>query len=307
MYATGATEHDHIVHEARRRAMSFEQVMGTVQGMLTATDALAAVAARLSLGSGGSEVDADIGAGLEAVWAAAGLPDLESLAPPQQAMVLAIIRLYFAQAEDLMREPGRAPGWTYTDPLVLEGFGRGSMMVPTMLAADPDLARVTSLLDVGTGIGLLAVSAANVWPEATIVGIDVWEPALERARANVRDAGLESRITLRNQDVAAIDDVDAFDCAWVPTFFLSEKTLAEATPKLARALRRGGWIVCGVFSPPPNPLARTTTELRTTRSGGYNLDDERAVELLDGAGFTDIHTMTPTGPSPLKYIVGRKP
>src|SRR5262245_24008194 len=173
--------------------MSFEQVMGTIQGMLTATDALAAIAARLSLGTSASEVDPDVGASLEAVWAAAGLPDLESLEPPEQAMVLSMIRLYFAQADDLLREPGRAPGWTFTDPLVLEGFGRGSMMVPTMLASDPDLANVTSLLDVGTGIGLLAVSATNVWPEEKVVGIDVWEPALDRARAHVGEAGVEGR------------------------------------------------------------------------------------------------------------------
>jgi SAM-dependent methyltransferase len=286
--------------------MSFEQVMGTVQGMLTTTDALAAIAARLSLGNGAAESDPDVGASLEAVWAAAGLPDLESLEPQQQAMVLSMIRLYFAQADDLLREPGRAPGWTYTDPLVLEGFGRGSMMVPTMLANDPDLANVTSLLDVGTGIGLLAVSAASVWPGATVVGIDVWEPALERARANVHGAGLDGRITLRNQDVGEIDDVDAFDCAWVPTFFIPEKTLSEATPRIARALRSGGRIVYGLFSPPPNPLARATTELRTTRSGGCNLDDDRAGELLRGAGFTDIRTLVPPGPAPLKCVVGCK-
>jgi tRNA A58 N-methylase Trm61 len=181
------------------------------------------------------------------------------------------------------------------------------MMVPTILANDPDLANVTSLLDVGTGIGLLAVSAANVWPDARIVGIDVWEPALDRARANVRDARLEDRITLRNQDVSAIDDVDEFDCAWVPTFFIPEKTLAEATPRIARALRSGGRIVYGLFSTPPNPLARATTELRTTRSGGCNLDDERAIELLRGAGFTEVRTIVPPGPAPLKYAVGRKP
>jgi precorrin-6B methylase 2 len=286
--------------------MSFEQVMGTVQGMLNATDALAAIGARLSLGTGASQVDPDVGASLEAVWAAAGLPDLEALEPQHQAMVLSMIRLYFAQADDLLHEPGRAPGWTFTDPLILEGFGRGSMMVPMMLARDPELANVTSLLDVGTGIGLLAVSAANVWPEATVVGIDVWEPALDRARANVRDAGLDARITLRNQDVSAIDDVDRYDCAWVPTFFIPEKTLAEATPRIARALRSGGRIVFGMFSPAPNPLARATSELRTTRSGGCTLDDDRAAELLRGAGFTEIRTIAPPGPAPLVYVVGRK-
>ena len=65
-------------------------------------------------------------------------------------MALNIVRLYFAMANELLNDPGRPPGWTYTDPLVLEGMGRGSMMIPPILAAAPEFERVTSLLDVGT-------------------------------------------------------------------------------------------------------------------------------------------------------------
>ena len=46
-----------------------------------------------------------------------------------------------------------------------------------------------------------------MWPAAQVVGIDVWEPSLERK--NVGGAGLDGRITLRNQDLVALDDVDA--------------------------------------------------------------------------------------------------
>ena len=116
-------------------------------------------------------------------------------------MVLNIIRLFFAESQDLLSEPARAPGWTFTDPTILEGMGRASMMIPNLLANAPELANVTLPPDVGTGVGWLAVGAANRWPAATVVGIDVWEPALERARANVRGAGLDDRITLRNQEV----------------------------------------------------------------------------------------------------------
>ncbi len=213
--------------------MSFEQVMGTVQGMLAATDALAAIGAELSVKTSGIDGDPAVDAALDEVWAAAGLPELSSLAPPQQAMVLGLIRLYFAQANDLLGDPGRAPGWTYTDPLVLEGMGRGSMLIPQLLAGAPEFASVTSFLDVGVGVGLLAVSAANVWPGAKIVGLDVWEPALERARANVNAAGLDERIELRNQDIATLDEVDRYDCAWLPTFFLSETALTTALPHIA--------------------------------------------------------------------------
>src|SRR5439155_7584910 len=199
-------------------SMSFEQLMGTVQGMSTAMDALAAIGAELSLKTSGARADPSIESALARLIEAAGVPDLDELAPPQQAMVLALIRMFFGQAADLLAEPERSPGWTFTDPYVLDGYGRGSMMVPMRLAAEPELANVTSFLDVGAGVGLLAVSATNVWPAASVVGIDVWEPSLERGRANVGAAGLDDRITLRNQDLIALDDVDAFDCASLPAF-----------------------------------------------------------------------------------------
>ena len=97
---------------------------------------------------------------LRGVLEAAGLTGLDELAPQQQAIVASLARLYVHQADELLEAPGRSAGWTFTDPVILDGWGRGSMMVPPAIkAAHPDLADVTSFLDVGTGVGLLAVSA----------------------------------------------------------------------------------------------------------------------------------------------------
>jgi tRNA A58 N-methylase Trm61 len=156
-------------------------------------------------------------------------------------------------------------------------------------------------------VGWLAVSAANVWPKATVVGIDVWEPALERARTNVHEAGLDDRVTLRNQDVTALDDVDAYDCAWVPTFFIPEDALTAGLSKIARAVRHGGWIVLGRFEPPPNPLAQATTTLRTIRSGGSILDVKRSTELLGGMGCTSIRELERSATIPIGFVIGQKP
>ncbi len=287
--------------------MPFEDVMMSIQRMLVATDALAAIGAELSLkGPGPDNSDPKVRTALSSVSAAAGI-DLESLAPPQQAMVLGLIRLFFAQADDLLQHPGRAPGWTYTDPFVLDGMGRGSMMIPQLLAATPEFGSVTSLLDVGTGVGLLAVSAASVWPDAAIVGIDVWEPALERARANVHDAGLDDRVTLRNQDVTTLDDVEAYDGAWLPTFFLGEDAMPAALTNVTRALRPDGWIALGLFASPPDPVAQATTTLRTIRSGGTDLDAKRAADALRDAGYESIRSIDPSGPAPMAFVVGQKP
>ena len=77
--------------------------------------------------------------------------------------------------------------------------------------------------DIGTGVGLLAVSAARVWPECAVTGIDVWEPSLELARRNVTAAGLGHRIEIRRQDVLDLDDADRYDCVWLPSFFFGPR------------------------------------------------------------------------------------
>lgn len=288
--------------------MSFEDVMGALDRWEVATSALAAVGAELTLKQSDAAAPPEIVTALRAVSEAAGLGDLDDLAPQQQAVVVSLVRLYLRQAADLLDEPAREPGWTFTDPVILDGWGRGSSLVPTLISGSvPELGEVNTLLDVGTGVGLLAVAATSVWPTVTVVGIDRWEPSLVRARANVKQAGLDDRITLRNQDLVDLDDVDQYDCAWVPTFFLTEPVLTEALPRILHALRPGGWVVLGRFESPSDPLADATSALRTIRGGGFDLDTKRAVELLENAGYDSVHSAPPPGPVPLELIVGQKP
>jgi precorrin-6B methylase 2 len=288
--------------------MTFEEIMPKVMQWSTAAEALAALSAHLTLAQSGTEAPPEIADALRKVLDAAGLTDIDQLPPPQQAMVASLAKLYVHQASELVEAPGRAAGWSFTDPVILDGWGRGSMMVPPVIkAAHPDLADVTSFLDVGTGVGLLAVSAANVWPNATVVGIDVWDPSLERARANVAGAGLDGRVTLRKQALTEVSDTDAFDCAWVPTFFLTEADLEKALPAIIESLHPGGWVVLGLMHTPPDPVATAIFELRTIRGGGCVLTAERAIELLDAAGCTDGHSVPPTPPNPLELILGQRP
>src|SRR5215831_16697325 len=226
--------------------MSFEDVMTVVGRWLTATEAFAAVGAELTLQQGPEPGHPVVLDALQSVSAAAGLSGLDELTGPQRQMVTGLIRMGLHQACDLLDDPARPPGWTFTDPAILQGWGRGSAMIPGALAATaPELAGVRSFLDVGTGIGLLAIAAAGAWPEAAVVGIDIWGPSLDAAAANVRAAGLADRITIRDQDVTALDDVDAYDCAWFPTFFVTEAVFEAAMPRLCRAVRPGGWLVLG--------------------------------------------------------------
>src|SRR5207302_402264 len=124
----------------------------------------------------------------------------------------------------------------------------------------------------------------------TVVGVDVWEPALERARANVAAAGLDSRIELRDQDVRKLDDVDRYDLVWVPTFFFTADDLPVVLERVTRATCSGGHVVAGRYQPPPDPLARATIKLRTLRDGGGMFDAELLVATLQAAGCVDVRS-----------------
>ena len=285
--------------------MSMQEMTAVITRFQAATDALAALGARLGIGEGDT-VAPDILAAIDDVLAAAGVSDVDGLEPQQRAMMAGLIRTMFAQSADLLGCPSRDAGWSYTDPVLLEGVGRASMMMPTLLRGSGELTGVSSLLDIGTGVGLLAVSAARVWPECTVTGIDVWEPSLELARRNVAAAGLNHRIEIRRQDILDLADADRYDCVWLPSFFFGPGVLAAALPKIIAATRPGGHVVAAHYEPPPDLLPRTTMRLRTIRDGGSMLDAGGAAGLLRGAGCQDVHSLARTWPVPFGFVTGRK-
>lgn len=287
--------------QEKEAPVSMQEVMSAVGRLQCAADALAAVGARAADTEG--TMPAEVAAAVDDVLAAAGIPDLSELPPPQRAMVAAYVRSAFGQATDVLGAPTKL-SWSYTDPAVLEGQGRGSTMMPTFINQTGEIGEVASFLDVGTGVGWLAVGATQVWPGCTVVGIDTWEPALERARNNVAEAGVADRIELRNQSVADLDDTDRFDLTWVPSFFLSAETLIAAAERILAATRTGGQVVVGRYNPPPDPLAEAALRLRTVRDGGSWLPTEEIVGILESAGWSDVRQL-PTPPT-FSFIAGRK-
>ena len=288
--------------------MAFEDVIPVTSRLQVQVEALAAIGAVLALKSSREDAPEELVAALNAVCLAAGVGDLNQLAPPHEATLLSLVRSTLLQAVDLVDNPARGIGWAYTEPAILDGWGRGSAMVPNLIAgAHEDLRDVGSFLDVGTGVGLLALAAANLWPTASVVGIDVWEPSLSRARENVERAEMQERVEIRNQNVVDIADVDRYDCVWVPTFFLTEQVLLDALPKLVAATRPGGWITLGRFAPPPDPLFHAVVSLRTIRAGGCNVDADRAMELLEKVGCASPHVAPRSGPAPLELVIGQRP
>ncbi len=156
-------------------------------------EALAALGAQLALRREGATPDPAVGELLRRVTAHIDPEGLAGLDAAQEAILLNYIRTFFRQALDLLENPSRPSGWTYEDPLILQTIGQASRLAVErmdMLRGEyPAIARVLSapgaFLDVGAGVGWLAIQAAMTWPQMRVTGLDIFEPALKLAAQNL--------------------------------------------------------------------------------------------------------------------------
>jgi SAM-dependent methyltransferase len=162
-----------------------------------------------------------------------------------------------------------------------------------------------AFLDIGTGVAWLAIEAARVWPALRVVGIDIWEPSLALARGNIAASGMQDRIALRNQSVVDLDDRDAFTIVWYPAPFLPFAIAATALENACKALVPGGWLVFGIFPPPPDPLGEALAALKIVRCGGHPWTASEVEDRLRGLGLEDVEIFSPGSISWLAF--GRKP
>ena len=70
------------------------------------------------------------------------------------------------------------------------------------LIEDPQA--VTSVLDLCTGSGCLAILAADIFPNAVVDAVELSPDALAVARINVKDHGLEARVILHQGDLSTV-------------------------------------------------------------------------------------------------------
>jgi hypothetical protein len=74
--------------------------------------------------------------------------------------------------------------------------------------------------------------------------------------------------------------------------------------RIHRALAPGGWLIFGLYAPPPNKLGEALTNLRIVRSGGHPWTTNEAREQLEVAGFERVESVS-TSPY-VVFVVGRR-
>ena len=148
-----------------------------------------------------------------------------------------------------------------------------------------------AFLDVGTGAGGIVIAMCRAHEGLHAVGLDISAVAVTAARGQVAEAGLGSRAKIREQSVAAIEDVDAFDLLWVPQLFLPEPVLAQALPRLQRAARPGAGLLMPILTNSHTGVRGAATDLRNLMTGGGTLSAQAARTMLRTAGFSRVETV----------------
>jgi len=211
---------------------------------------------------------------------------------------------------------GEAALWGGQSDEALLAQGRASAQGPPLMARSvfPELAGLLDalgrprarMLDVGTGVAALAVAYAELFPQLTVVGIDVLPRVLALASATVAASPAADRVVLREQDVGTLDEPDTYALAWLPAPFVPPGPVKAGVERLRQALVPGGWLVLAHGKFGGNPLENAVSRFKTVVYGGTALDDGEASALLRTSGFEDVRSM-PTPPGAPALTCGRRP
>lgn len=167
----------------------------------------------------------------------------------------------------------------------------------------------TSILDVATGTGDLAILLARKTDASKITGIDLSEGMIEIGRKKIKQAALDDKITLCQGDCLNLPMPDAtFDAVTVAYGVRNFENLLAGYREMLRVIRPGGSITVIELATPVSPLVRPLYRLYTrwiipalgrmvskdVRAYSYLPESIAAVaqrdsmtSLMTKAGFTD--------------------
>ncbi|MFP5078117.1 SAM-dependent methyltransferase [Rhizobium sp. YIM 134829] len=283
---------------------SFQDELGT---LLRGVDAIAALGAALKLHALGADPHPDVP--LRTALQHLVPSGVEEVDPKTAGFLSKLIIARLAEAQDFLAKPDRGPGWSQVVSPLMHAMGEASRMVPhhmhALAATRPGLAAALRgrMLDVGTGIGALALEALSLEPTLQVVGLDIWPEALAEAEARRRESPYGDRLELRNEDVTALTETSAYTLAWLPTPFMPRPVAEAALDRLVVSLQPNGWLVTVTFAIPADPAGAAIGRLRLLRAGGYPWTAEELSGALQARGLQEVEAI-PLGPTIM--FIGRR-
>jgi len=93
----------------------------------------------------------------------------------------------------------------------------------------------SKILDVGTGTGLVALMMAQRFPDASVVGIDICDEAVEEAVCNVQQSPFCDRVSIKKKDFKTIECGEKYDAVVCnPPYFVNSLKCPTEGRTLAR-------------------------------------------------------------------------
>lgn len=193
-------------------------------------------------------------------------------------------------------------GPSSTKALIAATHRIANLAAPALVAA-LNLQGIQRMLDLGAGSGAYTMAVLKAHPEATAELLDL--PAVLRvATRNIREAGLEQRVTLRAEDFQVAPLGSGFDLVLLS--YVMHLYPAESNRRLlARAfdaLAPGGRLVIHDYvlnadkTAPRHAALYALNMLVTTRAGSVcSLDEHRAD--LEVVGFSAVQKVSMLGPT----------
>jgi 2-polyprenyl-3-methyl-5-hydroxy-6-metoxy-1,4-benzoquinol methylase len=252
----------------------------------------------------------------ETYEAVAGLQPM--LADEAIGQLLANLRTTYQQSRDLVDRAKRrtlSAGWAYTDPEILYAQGASGRAGARAMAEQgvPQLpglverlsAPSASFLDVGVGVGVIAIEMCRAYPRLHVVGLEPADAPRRGALANIEAAGFSDRIEIRDLRVEDLADVEAYDLVYLPQVFLPEDAFVRGLTTVWRALRPGGWLSLPAISAAGDDFQATLSRLRNTLWGGGARLPQEVAEAVTRSGFTDVQVRSVGGPR--HTVLARRP
>ena len=191
-------------------------------------------------------------------------------------------------------------GWTGEDLELVRNQGHGSAAWADLIADDllhslPQASVALHsgrgrFLDVGTGVAAISRALCGRFAGLKCLGLDVLSQVLRLAREEVRYAGLEQQIELREQSVAELDESAVFDLAWVPQMFIPRLELEAGLQRVLGALRPGGGVIVPTNAPPgcADQMEQAVMVHAGHVLGGGPIEVSEAQAMLLQAGYVDV-------------------
>lgn len=208
------------------------------------------------------------------------------------------------------------PGWRHTDPEALQAQGKATAPSFRYLA-DAVFPRLAGLagrlqspevrfLDVGAGVGAIALVLCERYPQLRIVGLEPQAMPRQLAAHNLAAAGLTERVEMRDQLIQDLADDAAYDLVWLPQVFLPRDVFLAGLEQSRIALRPGGWLLTVTLSLPGPGLAPAVSRLNNVLFGGPPFLPEQVAELVSAAGFTAVQRFPGPPATPLNFVAGQR-